>query len=569
MTEALAYLTVRSAANRVSRQAARLRSPRYLLALLLGLGWLAFVFWEQRPSPPAGPRGGWLVPGGTLVMLGLVVWAWISGGDGRALAFSQAEVTLLFPAPLTRRTLVHYKLLRTQLLVLINVAIWTLLGVRGAGGPGSLLRAAAIWTLITTLSLHRLGAALVRTSLAEHGRFGLRHRVVSVVAVLIGAGALLWGAHEVLPHLVAAAPHGTRALRHALTQALAHPVLAVVLWPFRVMVAPLAATGPAEWRAAMLPALGLLALHYVWVLRSDTAFEEAAAEASLARARRRDARRAGGALVHRNGHAPSAPLFPLAATGWAATALLWKNLAAVLRRRRARNIALGLFAGGAVVAMVSADPDNTLARVTGALALTWLGFAAALGPQWVRNDLRADLLHDDLLRSYPLPGWAIVASETAASAVTLTLLELALAGMAYLSYVGDSTLDVPPAERLLLLGAAFVLFPPINFTAMLLQNGAAVYFPGWVRVGAAASGVEALGQRLLTTTAFLILLGLMLAAPAAAGLLVVRALVGALGPWALAAALAASVAVLALETVLLLRPLGRAFERMDPTAIRS
>ena len=390
-----------------------------------------------------------------------------------------------------------------------------------------------------------------------------------MAAVLLGAGALLWSAHEVLPHLVAAAPHGTRALRHALTHALAHPVLEVVLWPFRAMVAPLAATSPAEWRAAMLPALGLLALHYVWVLRSDTAFEEAAAEASLARARRRDARRAGGALSHRNGHAPSAPLFPLAATGWPATALLWKNLAAVLRRRRAGNITLGLVVGGAVVAVVSADPDNTLARVTGALALTWLGFAAALGPQWVRNDLRTDLLHDDLLRSYPLPGWAIVASETAASAVTLTLLELALAGMAYLSYVGDAALDVPPAERLLLLGTAFVLLPPINFTAMLLQNGAAVYFPGWVRVGAAASGVEALGQRLLTTTVFLILLGLMLAAPAATGLLVAQALVETLGAWALAPAFVASVAVLAVETVLLLRPLGRAFERMDPIAIRS
>lgn len=569
MTGALAYLTVRSAANRVARQAARLRSPRYLLALLLGLGWLAFVFLEQRPAPPAGPGSGWLVPGGTLLVLGLVVWAWISGGDGRALAFSPAEVTFLFPAPLSRRTLVHYKLLRTQLLVLLNVGIWTLLGVRTAGGVGSLLRATAIWTIITTLSLHRLGAALVRTSLAEHGRFGLRHRVVSVVAVLAGAGALAWSGHDVLPQLVAAARHGTPPLRDALSHALTHPALAVVLWPFRAIVGPLGATGPAEWRTAMLPALGLLVLHYVWVLRSDTAFEEAAAEASLARARRRDARRAGGALVHQGGRAPSAPLFPLGATGWAATALLWKNLAAVLRWRRARNITLGLAAGGAVAAAASTDPENTLARVSGALALTWLGFAAAVGPQWVRNDLRADLLHDDLLRSYPLPGWAIVASETAASAVTLTLLELALAVMAYLSYLGDATVDLSPAARLLLLGAAVLLLPPINFMAMLLQNGAAVFFPGWVRIGAAATGVEALGQRLLTTTAFLLLLGLMLAAPVAAGLLVVRGLAGIMGAWALAPGLVASVAVLSLETVLLVRRLGRAFERMDPTTIRT
>ena len=37
------------------------------------------------------------------------------------------------------------------------------------------------------VSLHRLGAALVRTSLAEHGRFGLRHRLLSVGAVIAAA----------------------------------------------------------------------------------------------------------------------------------------------------------------------------------------------------------------------------------------------------------------------------------------------------------------------------------------------------------------------------------------------
>jgi hypothetical protein len=42
-----------------------------------------------------------------------------------------------------------------------------------------------------------------------------------------------------------------------------------------------------------------------------------------------------------------------------------------------------------------------------------------------------------------------------------------------------------------------------------------------------------------------------------------------LGAWALAPAFVASVAVLAVETVLLLRPLGRAFERMEPIAVRS
>jgi hypothetical protein len=569
VTGALVYLTARSAANRVAGQAARLKSPRYMLALLLGVGWLVFIVWQQRRTPPADV-GEWLVPGGTVFALGLVIWSWISGGDGRALIFSPAEVTFLFPAPLTRRTLVRYKLLRTQPAVLLNVAIWTLLAQGAPHGVSSLLRAVAIWTLITTLTLHRLGAALVRTSLAEHGRFGLRHRILSVAVLLATGGVLLWGAREVLPPVLAAMGGEGPAFHDAIVRAMDDPLLAVVLWPFRAMVRPLGAGAPAEWALTMLPAAALLLVHYVWVIRSDTAFEEAAAEASLARARRPDLAGAARAATTTGGRPPSAPLFPLAPTGWPATALLWKNLTAVLRRRRARNIAIGLLAGGSIVAASSADPASTQAQMTGALALTWLGFALVLGPQWVRNDLRGDLAHADLLRSYPVPGWAIVASETAASALTLTLLELALVLLAYLAYLHDPTLHLGfgPRGRRRLLGEAAVLLPPINFMGMLIYNGAAVLFPGWIRIGAAAKGIEALGQRLLATTAFLVLLGVLLSAPGAIWIALYKALVPTLGRVAFWPAFVLALPVLALEAVLLVRRLGRAFERMDPSLIR-
>src|SRR5439155_1724547 len=64
-----------------------------------------------------------------------------------------------------------------------------------------------------------------------------------------------------------------------------------------------------------------------------------------------------------------------------------------------------------------------------------------LGPQWVRNDLRNDLLKLDLLRSYPLPGRAVVAAETAASTLVLTALQLALLVIAYLAFLGNATME--------------------------------------------------------------------------------------------------------------------------------
>jgi len=295
---------------------------------------------------------------------------------------------------------------------------------------------------------------------------------------------------------MAAAQDDHVGLREAFDKAVHHPAIAAVLWPLRALVRPLGAANPSDWLGAMLPAVGLLLLHYLWVLRSDAAFEEAATEASLARARRQEAYGPGAFALGTN-RAPSPPVFPLAPTGWPGVAILWKGLTAVLRRRRALCVGLALLIIGAIVASASSEPWSTVAEVTGALTLTWLGFLIVLGPQWVRNDLRGDLSRVDLLRSYPLRGSTIVAMEASASAAALTLLELALAALAFLAFLNIDLPELATLDRGALLGSAVVLLPPLNLMAMLLQNGAAVLYPGWVGAGAPASGVEALGQQLL------------------------------------------------------------------------
>jgi hypothetical protein len=359
---------------------------------------------------------------------------------------------------------------------------------------------------------------------------------------------------------MAAAQDDHVGLREAFDKAVHHPAIAAVLWPLRALVRPLGAANPSDWLGAMLPAVGLLLLHYMWVLRSDAAFEEAATEASLARARRQEAY-GPGALALGTNRAPSPPVFPLAPTGWPGVAILWKGLTAVLRRRRALNVGLALLIIGAIVASASSEPWSTVAEVTGALTLTWLGFLIVLGPQWVRNDLRGDLSRVDLLRSYPLRGSTIVAMEASASAAALTLLELALAALAFLAFLNIDLPEVTTLDRGALLGSAVVLLPPLNLMAMLLQNGAAVLYPGWVGAGAPASGVEALGQQLLSVTALWVVLALILAAPVALAAITFLGLEAAVGAWAAAPAYGVGLGVLAVEAWLLLRWLGAVFER--------
>ncbi len=259
------------------------------------------------------------------------------------------------------------------------------------------------------------------------------------------------------------------------------------------------------------------------------------------------------------------PLFRLAPRGWPAGAILWKNLVAVTRTQRVRNVAIALGVGGVIVSALSFEPEGTLAEIGGWFAVTWAGAMTVIGPQWVRNDLRGDLLKLDLLRSYPLRGWSVVIAEVSASALVLTVIQLTLLMIGYLAFIGDQSMVPALAERTWLLLAAFVFLPGINLLGMIIQNGAALLYPAWVHLGSGRpAGVEALGQNMLMMLMFVALLAVTLLLPVAIGggafLLLHRTING----WAALPATVLVLGTMAFEAALLVEWLGRLFERTDP-----
>jgi hypothetical protein len=167
-------------------------------------------------------------------------------------------------------------------------------------------------------------------------------------------------------------------------------------------------------------------LHYLWVLRTDTAFEESAAAAGERRARAAQALRAGGGwrsysralrpeAGKRKRTAPAA--FHLALVGRPETALVWKNL--TFARRNFSRSTPAVVAGSAIslIAMFQgggASPGEALKQV-GSLALLFGGFLVVAGPLWVRNDLRMDLVGWTCPHLAADPG-RLVAAEITASA---------------------------------------------------------------------------------------------------------------------------------------------------------
>src|SRR6185369_1991614 len=103
---AFLYLVWTSGRNRFLALIRRVRSPRYAIALVVG-GLYVWAF-LLRPM-----NSGMIAPAllgqstETIVVLLAVITlmgSWVFGSDATALAFTQAEVSILFPAPLTRRS---------------------------------------------------------------------------------------------------------------------------------------------------------------------------------------------------------------------------------------------------------------------------------------------------------------------------------------------------------------------------------------------------------------------------------------------------------------------------------
>ena len=163
---AFAYLTARTVRNRCVAQLHRLRSPRYVIAVAVACGYFFLLLYRPTagvvdvpavlPAAQAGALAGIQVLSACGLALFTAKW-WLVGSANSTLAFSAAEVQFLFPAPVNRRTLVLYRIGRTQLALLISAVFITVLARRAGAHLSPLLRAISLWLLFCTLSLHQNG----------------------------------------------------------------------------------------------------------------------------------------------------------------------------------------------------------------------------------------------------------------------------------------------------------------------------------------------------------------------------------------------------------------------------
>jgi ABC-2 type transport system permease protein len=559
-----AVLLVRaSAKNRLRRL---LKQPRYLIFTLVGLLYLVSIGgkrWSSGAAPDGMPGFDASQPSpGLALAVGLGVFAylgavWLFGGDTASLQFTEAEVQFFFPAPVGRRALLHYKLVRKLLGALATGPLLAIILRRG-GHP--LYASVGFFLVFAALSLHSAAASMTRASLAEHGISGLKRRAPTLVVLAAVLGGLTWSVsrvHGALPGLPADHFEAWLAAAQAWAEANA-AALAWALWPVTAMMRVTAATTSTQLFAALPAALLVVAVHYVWAASISVAFEESAAEAAEKRGRELERARAGQIGVVRR----TKPLFRLGATGAPWVAILWKNLVAATRVSLRRVVILAI-AFLAVPLMMLVTLRGTRAELFGLFAGVAVGLAivtAIIGPHAVRNDLRQDVEVMDILRSYPIAGRQVVLGEIAAPLATLAAIEWLLLALAAALAVAS-----PGPTRLVVLGAiaCVALLPAVTACGLVLRNLLVLVLPSWATSAAQETrGLEMTGQRMLLMFGTLLVLVVALFPAWLTGGVLLFALGGS-GFAAIPVAAFSAATVAAFESYLAIAFLGRAYDRFD------
>jgi ABC-2 type transport system permease protein len=564
------YLTLSTMRNQLRVRLRRLRQPRYAIALLLGIGYFTLVF--GRPflfggrSRDPGIDGitaearaiAQTVGGGALFMLLALPWIFPSK-QRAALAVTQPEVQFLFTAPLSRRRLIRYKLLRSLVGALFSSAFLTIV-MRPDSLAQAVIRFVGTMLIIALLNLHYTGIGLHRLPASEERTGALLRRWlppgIALALMAIVAGDLLtrWPAADAI---------ASGASVSEIARLASSGLTGVVLWPFRAIVAlPLADSAMAFLVALPWPLLAI-ALNYLWVVSTDVPFEEASAELAdkIARVRKE------GVKALRKPRAAGATPFALAPDGLIETAILWKNMISMRRSLSWLTLLpfMPLLIAMGTAMLVTTDGSASRADALTVVSMVIAGLTVAIGPLMLRTDLRQDLPNLAILRTWPVRGGTLVRGQVLAPALVLsTIVWMALAAVAIFSMFGSGEMDI--ARRWSYFVAAVIVAPGVILVQLLIQNGLAVTFPSWVSTGP-ARGVDAIGQRMLLTLVGMLglVIGILPAALVGGGLaLAVRFATGGI---AIVAPALVAAAVLFGEAALVSELVGSVLDRTDVSAL--
>ncbi len=573
MLSASLYIIVCSARNRLRVRLRRLREPRYLIGAIVGAAYIYFSFFARfrvsrsnarrgaRPARWPASMTGLLAsaPGlAGLILMAIATGAWLLPVDSGLLEFSDAELQFLFPAPVSRRQLLIHRMLRSQIGMLFG-AIVIGLASPSAFGFSRLRISVGAWILLVTGKIYFTGVTLARARLGA-GSARIRRVAWLPLGVMIAALAVV--ASGISREVHQAMPGGPQDVVLLLGRVASTGSAHIVLWPFVALVRPLFSEWPQPYLTNLALALAVMFAMGAWVLMSDETFQEAVAQ--VAERRTLQPAKTKGEATYKVRSAG----WTLAPIGRTETAFAWKAAMQTLRMvdRRALARTSAILVSLTIIA-ASLGRANGLASLMGAVALAGTVFAIVLAPQIVRIDLRQDLRHLELLKTWPVKASAVVRGELLWPGVLITAGAWSMLAVAT-GLSGTILTSVSLGVRMGGAAAIAILTPALVFSQLTIHNAAALIFPAWVPLGnQRPRGLDAMGQRLIMLGGTWFLLILSALPGALAGGIVWFALGRFIGPAALVPAAALCAVIVGIEVLLATEAIGPAYERLDVTGV--
>jgi ABC-2 type transport system permease protein len=522
--------TLRATRNKIVQRVRRLRDPRYLVGAIVGLAYLWFAFFRNTRGLH-GKRAMFLTGDAyvdvivdilSLVVLALMTLAWALPQDSGGLQFSEAEIAHLFPAPLRRRDLLLYKIIRAQPQALGSAVAFFIFGWRRSWLIG-------VWAAISVLSIYFIFVALARARL-KLMHIGFIARLVIVSAVLTGLAN--FAIHDVMRHPIKmgkartyadvakmaeakATPGGSSTANADIARRIDKPfrtgVLNVVLFIPRFFAGAAVAPTPVTFATSIAGLGGLGFLFFFFAAKMNVSFEEASIVSSAKRAARIERMRGRHSGKREISVRRFGPLFRLGETGAPEVAIFWKNVIALVRTGFGIIVLLLVL----VVLMIGIavwSHEETAYTVIGGMFLFMAAFFPIAAPQMFANDLRLDLARSEVLKSYPLAGDKLVAAEMAAPLFAIAAMNalFAVCG-SILIRLGEHS-----SNRLAQFAATpqfvvtvLILTLPVCAVLLLIRNAMPLYFPAWtMRPADDPRSFVTVGQRIVVLLANLIALAI-------------------------------------------------------------
>jgi hypothetical protein len=249
------------------------------------------------------------------------------------------------------------------------------------------------------------------------------------------------------------------------------------------------------------------------------------------------------------------------------TVFLWKNAMETLRATSARSlIPIAILIVYAVVG-ARFGMSVSLAPAVCFAALMMAVFATMIGPGSVMGDLRGDLRHLELLKTWPVKASALLRGEILWPAVLISACAwLALTCALVLSGAAFPQLSL--VWRLSLFMVAVVLVPTLVFAQYAIHQTAAVLFPAWIPTDNEMRGFESAALRLILFGGVVLALVVMIGPGAIAGGIVGLVFFRLTGsPLVFVPGALICLAAVLVEIVIATEALGPVYDRIDLSGV--